>query len=84
MMEKFETSLPEMENNLVNKMSALANNVSAALLNIERCLESLEGQCLTNFSRVRNFCDVVARFRPESFYCFNSNKHGFSHFHFKL
>ena len=65
-MEKFETSLSRMENKLVNKMSALENNVSAALSNIEGRLESLEGQSLTNFSRVRNFFEVVARFQPES------------------
>ena len=44
-----------MEPKLVNKMSALENNVSAALSNIEERLESLEGQSLTHFSRVRNF-----------------------------
>ena len=66
-MEKFETSLSGMEHKLVNKMSALENNASAALSNIEGRLESLEGQSLTHFSRVRNFCKTAARFRPESF-----------------
>lgn len=65
MMEKFETSLSRMEHKLVNKISTLENNVSAALSNIEGRLESLEGQSLTNFSRVRNFCEVVGRFQPE-------------------
>jgi len=43
MMEKFETSLSGMEHKLLSKMSALENNVSAALLNVEGRLESLEG-----------------------------------------
>ena len=72
-MEKFETSLSGIEHKLVDKMFALENSVSAALSNIEGCLESLEGQSLTYFSRVRNFCKTGTRFQPECF--------GFSHFH---
>jgi len=67
MMEKFETSLSGMEQKLLSKMSALGNNMSAALLNVEGRLDSLEGQSQTYFSRVRNFCKTAAKLRCESF-----------------
>jgi len=65
MMEKFETSLSGMEHKLLSKMSALGNNVSATLLNGEGCLESLEGQSLTHFLRVREF--LVMQFKQTVF-----------------
>jgi len=72
-MEKFETSLSGIEHKLVDKMFASENSVNAALSNIEGRLESLEGQSLTYFLRVRNFCKTGPRFWPECF--------GFSRFH---
>lgn len=61
-MEKFETSLSGIEHKLVDKMFALENSVNAALSNIEGRLESLEGQSLTYFSRVRNFVRLALDF----------------------
>jgi len=43
MMDKIETSLSGMENNLLNKMSALDTNASIATSNIKERLDALEG-----------------------------------------